>query len=109
VDTVGLDPKFWKHIAALLAALVAILVTFKQANTAKKKSRDQDSFHATLKGPADTTPSPTDTTPSQAHISLMAVLEDDVKHFSRVGTWWFVGLAGAGAALFAEILDWIAE
>jgi hypothetical protein len=107
---VGLDdPKFWKHILALLAAVVAILVTFKQARTAKKKSRDQRGFHDELKGPADTTSSPTDTTSSQAHISLMTVLDDDVKHFSRVGTWWFVGFAGAGATLLAEILDWIAE
>ena len=98
----GLDAKTWKHIVAILAAVAAIALTFAQARNARKKSRTQDSLHKDLQGQAE---GQADGTLSQAHRTLKGVLEDDVKHFSRVGTWWYVGLGGALATLIAEIID----
>jgi hypothetical protein len=92
------DAEAWKHIVAILAAVAAVVVSFGQAKNAKKKSGTQEDKYKELVAQAD---SPS----SQVHITLRGVLADDVDHFSRVGTWWYVGLGGALATLLAEIID----
>lgn len=101
VDTVVLDTgtlAIWKHIFAIVAAGIAILVSLGQAMNAFKKSRHHDGIRKELEGQADSIL-------SQADSRLKNVLEDDVKHFRRVGNLWFIGFVGVLVTLIAEIID----
>jgi hypothetical protein len=101
VDTVVLDTgmlEIWKHILAIVAAAIAIVVSLGQAINAFKKSRHHDTLRKELESQADSTL-------SEASSKLKRVLQDDVKHFRRVGNLWSIGFVGVLATLIAEIID----
>jgi hypothetical protein len=98
LDAVVLTAETWKHISAIAAAVIATLVSLGQAINAIKKSRRHDGLRKEFQGEADSTL-------SQANSKLESVLEDDVKHFRRVGVLWFIGFVGVLATLTAEIID----
>jgi hypothetical protein len=62
----------WKHTLAVVAAVLAILLSLGQAENAFKKSHKHNGFRKN----------------SQPDSTLKDVLDDDVKHFLRVGILW---------------------
>jgi hypothetical protein len=78
-----------QHSLAVVGAATAVVASFRQGRTAKKKS----ARHRQL-------------SQHEKEGTLKTVLKSDAEHFKRVGFWWYAFVVGAFLAVVAELIDW---
>jgi len=98
-----MDSKDLQHSAAILAAILTLLASFKQHGHARAKATKHSCLlreELSVRQRDDIPPPKTDES------TLVKVLRHDVDHFKKVGFWWLIVFLGALIAVLAEALDW---
>jgi hypothetical protein len=84
-----------QHFLAVSGTVVALFASIFQGRRAKiksTKSKEHQDVLSREEGASET---------------LKSILEDDIKHFKKVGGLWYVFVVGASVAVVAEGLDWL--